>query len=480
MAQNVIINGVVYSSVPEVNIPISGGGTAEFYDTSDATLDNGGKMLNGYTAYANGVKYTGSIPTKTSADMTVSGGTVTAPAGYYASSTSKAIPNGSATTPTTTITVTPSFSINTSTGVVTATASASKSITPTVSAGYISTGTAGTVSASGSNTYTLASSSIVEGVTTTSGTTASRGTATWNTGWIQSGEMDAAVFANTATAGVTYKDISATTDAPVLITGDYLYINKGYTDDLKISLARLVPDGASASLASNVILSGYSAYDNNGVLVAGNIQSKGATTYNTSSSDQTIASGVYLSGNQIIKAVKTANISPENVKYGVTIKVGDANDDDRITSAAGTFTGASTVSTGQTGAGASQILEGYSAFLNGAEVQGTMAANGAVGGTITTKSQTVTIPAGYTTGGSVSISSTEQAKIIAGNIKSGVTILGQSGSSTVVDTAISSNAANAGRIFNGYKAYVNGELITGNMTVPVVSQNASTKVLTIS
>lgn len=33
MAQNVIINGVTYSNVPEVDIPKSGGGTAKFYDS---------------------------------------------------------------------------------------------------------------------------------------------------------------------------------------------------------------------------------------------------------------------------------------------------------------------------------------------------------------------------------------------------------------------------------------------------------------
>ena len=36
MAQNVIINGVTYQSVPEVDIPKSGGGTAKFYDTAAA------------------------------------------------------------------------------------------------------------------------------------------------------------------------------------------------------------------------------------------------------------------------------------------------------------------------------------------------------------------------------------------------------------------------------------------------------------
>lgn len=74
------------------------------------------------------------------------------------------------------------------------------------------------------------------------------------------------------------------------------------------------------------------------------------------------------------------------------------------------------------------ILTGKSAFGPSGSISGSMANNGSTSGTISTKAGTVTIPAGYTTGGTVSISSTEQAKIIASNIKSGVTILGQAGS----------------------------------------------------
>lgn len=70
MAQNVIINGVTYSNVPEVDIPKSGGGAAKFIDTSDADLDGGDKMLAGHTAYADGTKYTGSIPSKAAAQYT--------------------------------------------------------------------------------------------------------------------------------------------------------------------------------------------------------------------------------------------------------------------------------------------------------------------------------------------------------------------------------------------------------------------------
>ena len=55
--------------------------------------------------------------------------------------------------------------------------------------------------------------------------------------------------------------------------------------------------------------------------------------------------------------------------------------------------------------------------------------NGAVSGNISTVSQRYTVPAGYHNGqGGVQIASAEQAKIIQGNIKSGVTILGVTGS----------------------------------------------------
>lgn len=66
---------------------------------------------------------------------------------------------------------------------------------------------------------------------------------------------------------------------------------------------------------------------------------------------------------------------------------------------------------------------------DGNPLTGSMPNNGAGGGTISKKAGSITIPEGYYDGsGKVSISSTEQSKIIAGNIKSGVSILGVSGS----------------------------------------------------
>ena len=83
---NVVINGVTYGAVPEVDIPAAGGGTAKFYDVSDASLDSGGKLLDGVTAYgAGGTKYTGSISEKTAATYTPTTSDQTISAGQYLS-----------------------------------------------------------------------------------------------------------------------------------------------------------------------------------------------------------------------------------------------------------------------------------------------------------------------------------------------------------------------------------------------------------
>ena len=95
-----------------------------------------------------------------------------------------------------------------------------------------------------------------------------------------------------------------------------------------------------------------------------------------------------------------------------------------------TITGTNTndANTSDANATASQILSGATAYAQGSKVTGTMTNNGAVSGTISTKAQQYTVPAGYHDGsGKVQIVSTEQAKIIAGNIKQGVQILGVTG-----------------------------------------------------
>ena len=78
-------------------------------------------------------------------------------------------------------------------------------------------------------------------------------------------------------------------------------------------------------------------------------------------------------------------------------------------------------------AAVAEILEGKTAYARGTKLTGTMPNKGAVSGTIATK-DAYTIPMGFHDGsGTVSIDATESAKIVAGNIKSGVTILGVEG-----------------------------------------------------
>lgn len=89
-------------------------------------------------------------------------------------------------------------------------------------------------------------------------------------------------------------------------------------------------------------------------------------------------------------------------------------------------------------ASVSEILNTKTAYVRGAKVTGNMPNIGKQASTtISAKAGTVTIAQGYHDGSAkVSISTTEQAKIIAGNIKNGVTILGVQGNYTGESTEI--------------------------------------------
>lgn len=98
MAKNVQINGVDYASVASVKLPLTADPAtfAFFYDT-DSGDALAGEILSGKKAWVDGSEITGTIAAKTSADLTVSGKTVTVPAGHYASGGTKSVADGSIT-----------------------------------------------------------------------------------------------------------------------------------------------------------------------------------------------------------------------------------------------------------------------------------------------------------------------------------------------------------------------------------------------
>ena len=126
------ISKIVYKSSPSAT-PVT------WMDVTQKTVTSG-TMLNGTTALKNdGTDITGSIASKTSSNLSASGATVTAEAGYYASNATKTVASGTEGTPTATKGTVSNHSVM---------------VTPSVTntAGYISggthTGTAVTVSAS--------------------------------------------------------------------------------------------------------------------------------------------------------------------------------------------------------------------------------------------------------------------------------------------------------------------------------------------
>ena len=192
--------------------------------------------------------------------------TITISSGYYPSNREITVGGTGQTTVTTSLSntgISTYFNSGTS-------SSNSISITPLYSneAGYVTSHT--NANNGGVEYYTIKTTSVTQGTSSSSGGSLTRGTASWGTGWITSSSINAATFSNTSTSGTTYVDIS--TYAPALVTGSGLFINAGYVDNLYISLAQLVPDTPSANLASNKILLGYSALDRDGQLITGNIQ----------------------------------------------------------------------------------------------------------------------------------------------------------------------------------------------------------------
>ena len=328
------------------------------------TPDSGYDGLSSVQINAISSTYVGSgITSRSSTDLTASGATVTVPAGYYSSQATKSVTSGSVTAPATIS----GSSATVSTGTNTLTLTKTVSVTPNVTtAGYISSGTAGNASVSLTASINTRSSSDL---------TASGATVTVPAGYYAS-EASKSVTTMTlptsasssATSGYTSKaTIGRSTSA------QYINIPPGYNSAGGYYTISAVPNGTATapssisgtsatvstgtntltltktvSVTPNVSTAGYissGTAGNSSVSLTASVTTKVAATYNVSSSDQTIASGTYLTGTQTIRGVTVSGLSAGNIASGVTVKIGDSADDDRITSVTGTLAFA-TITTG--------------------------------------------------------------------------------------------------------------------------------------
>ena len=270
-------------------------GTSVTPTESAQTIGGSDTMMRGaVTVNAIPSNYVGSgITQRSSSDLTASGATVTVPSGYYSAQASKAVSSGTEGTPTATKGTVSNHSI---------------SVTPSVTntAGYISggtkTGTAVSVSAS----------ELVSGTLTIS----------------SSGTKDVTNYASASVSSG-----SATPASTISATGASVS-----TGTNTLTLSKTVSN--TPTVSAGYISSGTAG--NSSVSLTASVTTQAAQTIYPSTSDQTINSGRYLTGNQTIKAVTTSNLTADNIKSGVTVTVGDSADADRIASVTGTYTGGGT------------------------------------------------------------------------------------------------------------------------------------------
>ena len=133
---------------------------------------------------------------------------------------------------------------------------------------------------------------------------------------------------------------------------------------------------------------------------------------------------------------------------------------------------------------ATEILSGKTAYVNKVKLTGEMTNNGAVSGTISNKNTPYTVPAGYHSGlGTVSIDSTSSAALIAENIKTGVEILGVTGSYSGEAVTAGTPTATKGTVSNhqvsvtpsvtNTAGYISGGTINGTAVTVSASELVS-------
>lgn len=165
-----------------------------------------------------------------------------------------------------------------------------------------------------------------------------------------------------------------------------------------------------------------------------------------------------------------SNLKAENIKSGVT-----------IFGINGSYTASTGLDTSDATAAAIDILEDKTAYVNGSKIIGSMANNGQTGGTIISQGGTYTIPAGYTTGGTVTANIGSGSTTVSGSASaSSATITTGNGTLTLTKSVSITPSVNAGYISSGTQGSINISLTASVTTKAAATITPSTSNKTIA
>ena len=128
---------------------------------------------------------------------------------------------------------------------------------------------------------------------------------------------------------------SATTPATTITANPSISVSSGGLITASVSGSQSVTPTVSAGYVSSGTAGTVSVSGSN----TSQLTTQAAQTIHPSATDQSIASGKYLTGTQTVKGVLLTNLSAGNIKKDVVVKVGDSTDDDCVTSVTGTYEG---------------------------------------------------------------------------------------------------------------------------------------------
>lgn len=162
-------------------------------------------------------------------------------------------------------------------------------------------------------------------------------------------------------------------------------------------------DVSSVTAVAGDVLTGKIFVASDGTVITGNMVNNGAVskTLDVTTISYTIPRGYHTGSGNVTISLEQKSVTPTKSVQDITPATGKVLS--KVTVAA---IPANYIDTTDADAKAAEILDGKYAYVGGVKVEGTMANNGATGGSIDGLTTTsVTIPAGYTTGGTVSLTS---------------------------------------------------------------------------